>query len=193
MTDPNSWLMAGGVASAKFDTHGDSLTGTISDTELRQQTDFDTGTPLVWDDGRPRMQLVVTLATDQRDASNAEDDGTRRLYVKSKLQQAVSAAVRKAGAAGLEIGGKLTITYVGDDEPKRKGMQGAKLYTAEYASPAANFLAQPEPAAPAIPAQAPAPAAPVAQQPPADMAALLAALTPEQRAALQAAGQRPPF
>lgn len=205
MTDPNSWLMAGGVPAAKFETHGDTLTGTISEApELRQQTDFDTGAPLVWDDGQPRMQLVVTLATTLRDPANEEDDGTRRLYVKGRMQQAVAAAIRKAEAKGLEIGGTLTIAYVGDDEPKRKGMSGAKIYTATYASPAAAFLAQPEPGAPAstapvaVPQQsvlvepAQAPAAPVA----ADLSALLSSLTPEQLAGLAAAqaGQKPaPF
>mgnify|MGYP006969313501 CR=1 FL=1 len=106
----------------------------------------------------------------------------RRLYVKGKLQQAVAGAIRKAGAKGLEVGGTLTVAYIGDDEPKRKGMSGAKLYSAEYASPAAAFLATPEPSAPvpapAVPAQAPPPAA--------DTAALLQSLTPEQLAQLQA-------
>ena len=143
-TDPNGWLMSGGVGSAKFDAHGDSVKGTITETpDLRQQTDFDTNAPLFWDDGKPKMQLVVTLATDQRDPSNPDDDGIRRLYVKGKLQQAVAGAIRKAGAKGLEVGGTLTVAYIGDDEPKRKGMSGAKLYTADYASPAAASRCSP--------------------------------------------------
>jgi hypothetical protein len=99
-TDPNAWLMGGSVPSAKFETHGDTVTGVITDTpEVRPQTDFDSGQPLFWDDGKPKMQLVVTLATDQRDPANADDDGTRRVYVKGKLQQAVapSAASRPHG------------------------------------------------------------------------------------------------
>ena len=195
-TDPNGWLMSGGVGSAKFDAHGDSVKGTITETpDLRQQTDFDTNAPLFWDDGKPKMQLVVTLATDQRDPSNPDDDGIRRLYVKGKLQQAVAGAIRKAGAKGLEVGGTLTVAYIGDDEPKRKGMSGAKLYTADYASPAAAFLATTEPPAPA-PA-APAPVVPAQAAPPAaDTAALLQSLTPQQLAQLQALRtqqQAPPF
>lgn len=186
MTDANSWLMGGAVPSAKFDAHGDTVKGTITETpELRQQTDFDSGDPLFWDDGKPKMQLVVTLATDQRDPSNPEDEGTRRLYVKGKMQQAVASAIRKCGAKGLEVGGTLTIAYVGDDEPKKRGMSGAKLYLAEYASPAAAFLAQDEPAA-----QVPAQAAPPATAAPADAAALLGSLTPEQLAALAAMQQK---
>jgi hypothetical protein len=203
-TDPNAWLMGGSVPSAKFETHGDTVTGVITDTpEVRPQTDFDSGQPLFWDDGKPKMQLVVTLATDQRDPGNADDDGTRRVYVKGKLQQAVAQAVRKAGAKGLEVGGTLTVTYVGDDEPKRKGMSGAKLYTAEYTAAASAFLAtgelpaQPQPAptqpsAPSVPPTAP-------QSNPA-AAAALANLTPEQIAQLLAqqgqpatVGATPPF
>ena len=190
MTDANSWLMSGAVPSAKFDAHGDTVKGTITETpELRQQTDFDSGDPLFWDDGKPKMQLVVTLATDQRDPSNPEDEGTRRLYVKGKMQQAVASAIRKSGAKGLEVGGTLTIAYIGDDEPKKRGMSGAKLYSAEYASPAAAFLAQDEPAAPRPAPQVPAQAAPPATAP-ADAAALLGSLTPEQLAALAAMQQK---
>jgi hypothetical protein len=189
-TDPNAWLMGGSVPSAKFETHGDTVTGVITDTpEVRPQTDFDSGQPLFWDDGKPKMQLVVTLATDQRDPGNADDDGTRRVYVKGKLQQAVAQAVRKAGAKGLEVGGTLTVTYVGDDEPKRKGMSGAKLYTAEYTAAASAFLATGE--LPAQPQPAPAPAAappvpPTAPQSNPAAAAALANLTPEQIQALLA-------
>lgn len=194
--DANSWLLGGGVASAKFDHHGDQIKGVITEEpDLRQQTDFDSGQPKFWDDGKPMMQLVVTLSTDQRDPSNSEDDGTRRLYVKGKLQQAVASAIRKAGAKGLEVGGTLTVTYIGDDEPKRRGMSGAKLYTADYVPAAASFLTQPEPATTS--------AAPPAQRSngtaAADQAAananLLANLSPEQIAALQAmqGGQKVPF
>lgn len=192
MTDANSWLMGGAVPSAKFDAHGDTVKGTITETpELRQQTNFETQQPEFWDDGKPKMQLVVTLATDQRDPSNPEDEGIRRLYVKGKMQQAVASAIRKCGAKGLEVGGTLTIAYVGDDEPKKRGMSGAKLYLAEYASPAAAFLAQDEPAAAAAPAaQVPAQAAPPATAAPADAAALLGSLTPEQLAALAAMQQK---
>jgi hypothetical protein len=185
-TDPNAWLMGGSVPSAKFETHGDTVTGVITDTpEVRPQTDFDSGQPLFWDDGKPKMQLVVTLATDQRDPGNADDDGTRRVYVKGKLQQAVAQAVRKAGAKGLEVGGTLTVTYVGDDEPKRKGMSGAKLYTAEYTAAASAFLATGELPAPAAPTAAPS-VPPTAPQSNPAAAAALANLTPEQIQALLA-------
>mgnify|MGYP000676876507 CR=1 FL=1 len=133
-TDPNSWLMSGGVPAAKFEAHGDTIKGTITEApELRQQTDFDTGAPKFWDDGKPMMQLVITLATDDRDPATPDDDGTRRLYVKGKLQQAIAAAIRKAEANGLAVGGVLTVAYVGDDEPKKRGARNEPLDTWGYA------------------------------------------------------------
>jgi hypothetical protein len=191
--DPNAWLLGGTVPSAKFEARGDTITGVISEApELRQQTDFDTQQPKFWDDGKPMMQLVVTLSTDQRDPGNPDDDGTRRVYVKGKLQQAVAGAIRKAGAKGLEVGGTLTVSYVGDDEPKRRGMSGAKLYTADYVSPSAAFLAAneaaPAAAAPATPQPAAVPTQ-AAQQPAPAAAAALANLTPEQIQQLLGASQ----
>lgn len=181
--DPNAWLMGSGAPSAKFDTPGDTVTGRIVATpELRQQTDFTSGKPLFWDNGDPRMQLVVTLQTEQHDPSIADDDGTRRVYVKGQLQKAVQQAVRQAGAPGLEVGGTLTVTYTGDGEVKQRGMNPPKLYTATYKAAAASFLdqqqpAEQSPAAPAVP-----PAAPAAV--PAAAAANVGQMTDEQKQAL---------
>lgn len=127
--------MGGGVPSARFENHGDSVTGTIYDEPAAtQQTDFTTGEPLVWPNGDPRMQVVVTLATDLRDDS--EDDGLRRIYIKGKsLTGAVRDAVRKAGAKGIEQGGRLTVTYTGDGVAERRGINPPKLYTASYTPP----------------------------------------------------------
>ena len=138
--DPNKWLLGGGVPSAKFDTIGKTVAGRITEQpEVRQQTDFDTGGLKTWDNGDPMMQLVVTLATDERSPDIEDDDGTRRLYVKGNMQQAVATAVRSARSK-LEIGGQLSVTYTGDDEPKKRGMSGAKRFTATYLPAADAFL-----------------------------------------------------
>lgn len=179
--DPNAWLMGSGAPSARFDQPGDTVTGRIvSVPELRQQTDFTSGKPLFWENGDPRMQLVVTLSTDLRDPQVADDDGTRRVYVKGQLQKVVQQAVRLAQAPGLEVGGTLTVTYTGDGEAKQRGMNPPKLYAATYQRATETFLAQPEPA-PAPVAQpvapvAPVPAAPVAAAPQVDAGAAAAAV-----------------
>jgi hypothetical protein len=166
----NDFLLGGGGKSAKFDQVGDTITGDIVSTEVRQQTDMKDGSPLVWENGDPRMQLVVTLATDLRD--DEDDDGHRAVYVKGSkafgsrsLHDAVRAAVQAANAKGLEPGGRLTVSYVGTEPAKTRGYSDRKLYEAQYAAPdhaaaTGGFLGTaPTPAPVAVQQPAPAPAA----------------------------------
>ena len=151
-SDPNNFLMGGGVPSAAFLKVGASVSGTICEPPvLRQQRDIQTGAPKSWDDGSPMMQLVITLQTDERDAKIEDDDGRRRIYVKFNMKNAVADAVRRAGGKGLEVGGKLTVKYVKDGEQTKKGFNPPKLYEATYTPPSAAFLDEPEPAAAATP------------------------------------------
>lgn len=197
---PEQFLMGGGGAPSAFTTDdplGTTVGGPIVEPPtLIEQTDFDSGELLTWDDGRPRMQMVVTVQTDRHDPTRDGDDGRRRFYLKGgNLQQVIRDAVRKTGAAGLEVGGSLYVTRVGQGEPKRKGGKAPWLHTATYTPAAQNFLnkdatpaitavATPTPTPTATPAPAPAP---VAQPTPAgpDLAQF-PHLTPEQRAMAQA-------
>ena len=124
------FVMGGGATAASFKKAGDSVNGIIADMVEKTQTDFDTGEPLAWPDGNPRNHLVVTLLTEEKD--DEDDDGLRRLYVKGNLQRAIREAVIKSGSRTIADGGVLTVTYTGDDAPTRKGMNGAKLFTASY-------------------------------------------------------------
>lgn len=139
-TNANDFLLGGGSASAKFEFINDTITGTITNQEVRQQTDIGNGEPLTWPNGDPRMQLVVTLQTDLRD--DDDDDGLRSLYVKGSkkpgsksLHDAVAGAVRNAHAKGLQDGGTLTVTYVGDEPSSTRGFNPRKLYEATYKAP----------------------------------------------------------
>ena len=112
--EADDFLTGGGSKSAKFDTVGDTITGRVVKTQVSQQTKMGDGTPLTWDNGDPRMQLVVTLQTALRE--EADDDGLRNVYVKGSkkagsrsLHDAVRAAVEGSGAKGLEPGGTLTV------------------------------------------------------------------------------------
>ena len=131
--DPNDFLMGAGGKSAEFKKHDDQCWGTIVRYAMRQQTSFESGEPLVWDDGEPRMQMVLTVQTDEQD--DDEDDGLRKLYVKGQMQQALAGAVLKAGATGVTEGGRVLVRYISDAEPKRQGMSGAKQYFAKYEAP----------------------------------------------------------
>jgi hypothetical protein len=207
MTAPsaNDWLMGGGVASAKFPTPGTTVGGEIvRPPTLMQQRDISTGKPKTWENGDPMMQLAVQVSTGQIDPAVPNDDGVRAIYVKGQMQQAVREAIRQAGAPGLEVGGRLAVTYVRDGEPPQRGMNAPKEYTAQYVSAANVALTsdQPAPAAAPLtngngtqfpgqtpfqqPAAAPAPQVqqPVAAGPSPEALAALAQLTPEQRAAI---------
>lgn len=177
------FLLGSGGASAKFENLGDTVTGTITVTpELRQQTDFKTKKPKFWDDGEPMMQVVVSLATDQRDPAVEDDDGQRNVYIKGQMQQATRDALKAAGAKGLEPGGTLTVAFIGT-EPTDAGSP-KKLYAVSYVPAAANFVNgsnQPAAAAPQ-PAQPPAQPAPPAVDP--NVVAAYRNLPPEQQDAL---------
>lgn len=138
LTDANSFLMAGGAKSAKFEAAGDAIKGIVEAADVTQQTDLTTGVPKTWDNGDPMMQLVVTIQTDLDDGD--DDDGKRKLYLKgSKADSslgAVKAAIREAGAKGIEIGGELVVQYTGDGEPTKRGFNPPKLYRAKYTPPA---------------------------------------------------------
>lgn len=148
--DPNSLLM-GGSTSAKFDTHGATIAGRVTEYFSEQDRDMDSGAPKTWDDGTPKMLLVITVQTDQGNPVDG-DDGSRRLYVRGQMLKAIRDAVRRAGARGIDIGGTLSVTYTGDGEPTKRGWTPPKLYAATYTAPsvaAANDLlnAAPAPAA----------------------------------------------
>lgn len=156
--DPNDFLLGGGGKSAKFENIGDQVTGVIcSKPELRQQTDIKDGKPQVWDNGDPKMQLVVQLQTEQR--LDDEDDGIRNLYVsggfkRMSLQRAIAEAIRAAGAKGLEVGGRLSVAFTGEEPSATRGYNPAKLYAAKYEPPAAGFFDTPGGGPAAAPAKA---------------------------------------
>lgn len=128
-------LLAGGAPSFKFDEIGKTVKGKVVSATAAQQTDFDSGELLFWDDGKPRMQLVITLDTDERDPNIDGDDGHRRIFAKG----AMLSAIRKAlNGAEMQVGGTLAVKYTEDGEAKRKGMSPPKLFVAQYQAPVAT-------------------------------------------------------
>lgn len=149
--DVNAFLMGGGARSAKFAEINDRVWGSIMSSETRQQTDFKTGALLYWNDGKPRMQVVITLMTDEHE--DDDDDSLRAVYVKGELQKAFRAALVKAGVNGIEDGGKLLVQFTSEAPPKVKGENGAKLYYVKYEPPAhiTELPVQPDDEGPAEP------------------------------------------
>ncbi|AER26360.1 hypothetical protein FIONNBHARTH_69 [Mycobacterium phage Fionnbharth] len=177
-----------GVPSAKFNAIGDTVGGKIvAEPTIEQQRDYDTGAPLVYDDGNPRMQMVITVQTDLRDPEVPDDDGQRRLFVKGAMKYAIGQALKAAGKQQPEVGGELYVTYTHDGEQKNPRLNPPKQFAARYTppAPAAQFFngAQAQPAAvtqavaaaPAAVAPAPAPAAAAVAPAPAAVAPAQAA------------------
>lgn len=198
----NDFLMGGGGSpSAKFPTPGTSCSGSITEQPVvEQQRDFQSGNPKFWDDGKPMMQLVVTLQTDQYDPAVQDDNGKRRVYIKGQLKSAIQDAVRSSGARGLEAGGRLTVTYTHDGTASRPGFTPPKQFRAEYTPAAQAVLSAPEPAPPAgvntvtgeITTPPPAGNGQPDMNDPA-VRALLAQLQGRQAAAQNGSNQAPPF
>lgn len=120
-------LLTGGAKSAKFETPGDTVTGTITDVTVRQATEFGTGKPLEWDDGNPREQILVSVQTGLQD--DADDDGIRTIYIKGWGQQlkafrAIAAASGKPGK-----GDTFTATFTGFGPKPQQGGFPPKEYT----------------------------------------------------------------
>jgi hypothetical protein len=139
--DPNDFLMGGSIPSASFLHIGDSILGTIVEPPfMQQQRDMVSGELKWWENGDPMEHMVVTLQTDLRDPQIDDDDGRRRLYIKFNMRNAVREAVKKAGAKGLGVGGKLQVTFTSEGEPTARGLNPPKFYEAQYEPPANNFL-----------------------------------------------------
>ncbi|AXH46902.1 hypothetical protein I5G67_gp065 [Mycobacterium phage Aminay] len=159
------FFAGGGAPTAKFKTIGDTVGGKIvEEPRIEQQRDYESGNPLTYDDGNPRMQLVITVQTDLHDPTLNDDDGKRRLFVKGAMKAAIGQALKAAGAGGPEVGGELFVTYTHDGEQKNPRLSPPRQFTAKYTKPAAgaSFFngAQGQPAA--VTQAAPAAAVPAA-------------------------------
>ena len=142
MTDPNAFLMGGSIPSCSFLEKGAFHEGEILDFKIRQDTDPKTREPKYWKNGDPVNVLVITLQTEENDPDIEDDDGKRNLWVRFKMRDAVSKAVRDAGEKGIEKGGWLGVEFVSQDRPKQKGLSGIKHFTATYEPPDPAAAAQ---------------------------------------------------
>lgn len=123
-------LLSSYAPSAKFPKVGTKVAGRVTtDAQEIQQRDFDSGELLFWDDGKPRMQLVVTVDAGITDPTIPGDDGERSIYIKGQMLQATREACRKARVKEITEGCYFEVTYV-EDEPLPKGKRGfpKKIY-----------------------------------------------------------------
>lgn len=136
--EANALLNSKGNPASKFEDIGQSHTGTLIDVNLQIVTDPSKNNEVKYkkDGVTPQEQIVITWQTEERDPQIEGDTGIRKLYCSWRMEAAIKAAFRAAGAQGLEENAKLTVTYT--KEEKVKGPAGtvkAKVYEATYVSP----------------------------------------------------------
>lgn len=140
LPDPNSLLGTRSIPSISFKDVkvGTSFTGTITDLRTVQVRSYDTGEPEFWDDGKPKLQIEVTLATDYLDPELDGDDGTRRVYLFGQKLAAAKQEMKAKGMSKLEKGMKFTITFVGEKPASNKKYNNVKLYGIELEKGTSN-------------------------------------------------------
>lgn len=132
MIDLNDALATSGGVTLKPETIGETLGGIIVAAEVRQATDFTTGKPDFWDDGKPKNQIVVTVKTGAK--TDDGDDEQGNVYIKTwgEQKQALVSAIKATGLgdanAALAPGNDFRITYRGEKPNQNPRFNAVKLY-----------------------------------------------------------------
>lgn len=156
---------------ASFPTYGNRWRGgqILEEGRVGPQTDINTGQPIIRN-GKVAEQLALPLLcdgsgpaaeanmrTDERNPNDQADTGRRVAYIKGALRFAIGDALRKAGAADLEVGGYLFMMWTGMGKTGNSKFIG-RLWQVHYIRPTAAFLAQQQaPGVGAMPTQNGAP------------------------------------
>ena len=106
--------LASGGTYLKWEHPGTTYTGIITDVTMRQSRKYESTELDAWDDGTPKLQVVLTIATDYRDQSQQDDDGTRMASINlwSGQKKALVAACKAAGVTEPQTGQRFTATHV---------------------------------------------------------------------------------
>lgn len=124
-------VMQGGAPSAfsKDDPIGTSVEGEIVEIRAEQQTDFTTGEPLYYPNGKPKPQVVIHLQTTMTDPNRIGDSGIRGVYVKGYNIGQLRLACRQAGVGDHpNVGDRLKATFARTQPAKTRGHNDAKIY-----------------------------------------------------------------
>lgn len=124
-------VMQGGAPSAfsKDDPIGTSVEGEIVEIRAEQQTDFTTGEPLFYPNGKAKPQVVIHLQTTLQDPDRVGDSGIRGVYVKGYNIGQLRLACRQAGVGDHpNVGDHLKATFARTQPAKTRGYNDAKIY-----------------------------------------------------------------
>jgi hypothetical protein len=155
----------GGAGNKPYNWKGKSIgafvEGTLLESRSQQQREYKgegkpPGEPLFWKDGNPRMQLVLTIQTDERDPADERDEGARDVYLPSfgDTFKRILRAVQATGGETLEDGARVRVTWISGAGVTGDGRQ----FGFDYAPPAKGTNLAPLAAqAPSEPVAAPTP------------------------------------
>lgn len=119
--------------------------GIVLSQQKAQRLNYDTKKPETWDDGRPKLKVIVELQTEEEDGEG--DDGKRQLHVNipSALFAAIRTAIQSVPGRRMFDGDRLAVEYTHDAEQtpaeKRAKRNPAKQFTAEV-TPRSEFAAR---------------------------------------------------
>lgn len=140
--DANEFLMGGGkVPSVSWRNKpaGTEVSGIVArPSRVLDQRSVDDGSILYWDEAktRPKKMICVYLDTGYTDPETPDHDGVWAWYVKGKsATDALRNAIRQSGRAGLEVGGAVTVRYVGEGKATNKAFNPPKLFDVTYTPP----------------------------------------------------------
>lgn len=134
-------LTGGGSPSLSFkdSSVGDSYEGTIAELRAVQVRNYEDPTKLeYWDDGKPKMQIEVTLSTGYADPSDPDDDGKRRVFLFGQKLRAAKEELAKKGFKTFEVGMGFKITLSGTKPSQNKRYNDVKLYSIELSAATTN-------------------------------------------------------
>lgn len=140
-----SKLIQGGGAKSYFNVNspvGDSVSGVITDTDVFQQKDMQTGQPAFSKKGNPKWVMKITIQTDLH--TDTDDDGRRDIYIKMWGDQldALRECCQQAHVEEPSVGDRFTAIFTGLGTPFSPGMSAPKLfkYELQHVTAAAGII-----------------------------------------------------
>ena len=137
----------------------------VTNADIQQDTDYRTGTPLTFRDGRPKFLMKVPLKVQP---SPEFPEGDAVFFVRGQSRDELARAMSEVGASGAPTAGSAMVITLVERRPSRQG-NPANIVQIRYqpAQGSGQAPAQPAPpsAAPAVPEQQQAPAVPQFQAP----------------------------
>lgn len=134
LPDASDLLVGSSVPTLSFKdiAVGEGYEGTVISARTVQVRNYEDPTKLeFWDDGKPKLQIEVTLATDYADQTDPDDDGSRRVFLFGQKLRAAQEEFRKKGLKKLEAGYHFKIVLTGTKPSQNKRYNDVKLYSIE--------------------------------------------------------------